>query len=94
MYYYCFQLRPMGVTCRAATNECDLPEQCTGEHGQCPVDVHKKNGTPCSKFMNSPPYGFCFNGFCPTLDIQCAAIWGSGEYGPTSVLTHKQFNYG
>ncbi|XP_078041038.1 disintegrin and metalloproteinase domain-containing protein mind-meld isoform X3 [Augochlora pura] len=62
-----------GVVCRKATNECDLPEVCTGKSGQCPEDVYKKNGNPCSN--NS---GFCFNGVCPALDLQCQQIWGYG----------------
>lgn len=41
------QLRQPGYTCRDAFNECDLPEMCTGESGQCPPDVYVKNGSPC-----------------------------------------------
>lgn len=41
------QLKPPGVVCRAETNECDLPEVCTGDSGECPLDVFKKNGNPC-----------------------------------------------
>lgn len=41
------QLRQPGFICRDAYNECDLPEICTGESGQCPTDVYKKNGSPC-----------------------------------------------
>ncbi|KAK6634655.1 hypothetical protein RUM43_012056 [Polyplax serrata] len=67
------RLRSRGVTCRDAANECDLPEHCNGETGLCPTDVHKKNGSPCSQ--NS---GYCFNGVCPTLNLQCEAIWGYG----------------
>ncbi|KAJ9599237.1 hypothetical protein L9F63_010279, partial [Diploptera punctata] len=66
-------LRARGVVCRDAANECDLPEHCSGENGQCPIDIHKKNGNPCG--TNT---GYCFNGVCPTLNIQCEQIWGYG----------------
>ncbi|XP_017754972.1 PREDICTED: disintegrin and metalloproteinase domain-containing protein 11 isoform X11 [Eufriesea mexicana] len=62
-----------GVLCRESTNECDLPEVCTGKSGQCPADVYKKNGIPCS---NNTTY--CYKGICPSLDIQCEQIWGYG----------------
>ncbi len=41
------QLRSLGYVCRDSFNECDLPEMCNGENGQCPPDVYKKNGSPC-----------------------------------------------
>lgn len=41
------QLRQPGTICRDAFNECDLPEVCAGDSGQCPTDVFKKNGSPC-----------------------------------------------
>ncbi|XP_025986236.2 disintegrin and metalloproteinase domain-containing protein unc-71 isoform X12 [Solenopsis invicta] len=67
------KLRARGVVCRESTNECDLPEVCSGDSGQCPPDVYKKNGNPCS---NSA--GHCFNGVCPALDLQCEQVWGYG----------------
>ncbi|KAJ8911454.1 hypothetical protein NQ315_013816 [Exocentrus adspersus] len=67
------QLRERGVVCREATNECDLPEHCSGETGECPSDIFKKNGSPCGKGT-----GYCFNGVCPTLTLQCEHIWGYG----------------
>ncbi|XP_033231611.1 disintegrin and metalloproteinase domain-containing protein 19 isoform X2 [Belonocnema kinseyi] len=67
------KLRARGVVCRESTNECDLPEACSGETGQCPPDVYKKNGNPC--YNNN---GYCFNGFCPALDMQCEQVWGYG----------------
>lgn len=49
-FYFHFdylKLRQPGYVCRDSYNECDLPEICTGESGQCPTDVYKKNGSPC-----------------------------------------------
>lgn len=43
-----FQLRAPGFTCRESVGECDVPEECTGDNGQCPPDVYKKNGSPCA----------------------------------------------
>ncbi|XP_054286585.1 disintegrin and metalloproteinase domain-containing protein 12 isoform X4 [Macrosteles quadrilineatus] len=82
------KLRQRGVVCREATNECDLPEHCNGDTGNCPQDVHKKNGQPCGD-TNNP--GYCFNGFCPTLNIQCSVIWGYGGQGGDPEC-FKQFN--
>jgi hypothetical protein len=70
-----------GVTCRDAANECDLPEHCSGDDGKCPIDIHKKNGNPCGGNT-----GYCFNGICPTVDIQCGIIWGYGELLDHSIL--------
>lgn len=63
----------MGTLCRTANNECDLPEHCTGDAGECPVDMYKKNGIPCKAD------GLCYMGECPSLDYQCEQIWGYGE---------------
>ncbi|XP_060833898.1 disintegrin and metalloproteinase domain-containing protein unc-71 isoform X4 [Rhopalosiphum padi] len=63
----------MGTLCRAANNECDLPEHCTGDNGQCPADMYKKNASPCGT-----ENGFCYMGECPTLNAQCELIWGYG----------------
>lgn len=63
-----------GTLCRAANNDCDLPEHCSGDMGQCPTDGYKKNGTPCGL-----DNGFCYMGECPTLNNQCEQIWGYGE---------------
>uniref|UniRef100_A0ABD2VXS6 Uncharacterized protein n=1 Tax=Trichogramma kaykai TaxID=54128 RepID=A0ABD2VXS6_9HYME len=67
------KLKLSGSICREATNECDLPEFCSGNVGSCPIDVFKKNGHPCASGE-----GFCFNGQCPALNQQCRQIWGYG----------------
>ncbi|XP_047110885.1 disintegrin and metalloproteinase domain-containing protein 22 isoform X1 [Schistocerca piceifrons] len=79
------RLLSRGVLCRDATNECDLPEHCTGQSGECPPDIHKKNGTPCGN------KGYCFNGVCPTLNIQCELIWGYGGIAADEQC-YNQFN--
>lgn len=72
--------------CRDSTNECDLPEHCSGKTGECPMDVFKKNGITCGKST-----GYCFNGYCPTLQIQCEQIWGYGGIGGDTEC-FEQFN--
>uniref|UniRef100_A0A3Q2PTZ0 ADAM metallopeptidase domain 22 n=1 Tax=Fundulus heteroclitus TaxID=8078 RepID=A0A3Q2PTZ0_FUNHE len=58
-------------TSRYAVNDCDIPEQCTGNSSQCPPNVHKMDGYTCEKDQ-----GRCFNGRCKTKDRQCKYIWG------------------
>ncbi|XP_048519013.1 zinc metalloproteinase-disintegrin-like atrolysin-A, partial [Dendroctonus ponderosae] len=72
------RLKEKGIICREASNECDLPEQCSGESGECPPDIHKKNGSPCGSDKDK---GKCFHGYCPTLTAQCEQLWGYGSIG-------------
>ncbi|AWO96604.1 putative disintegrin and metalloproteinase domain-containing protein 22 [Scophthalmus maximus] len=65
------QMEFMGVMCRDAVNDCDIPENCTGNSSQCPPNVHKMDGYTCEKEQ-----GRCFNGRCKTKDRQCKYIWG------------------
>uniref|UniRef100_A0A7N8XWZ6 ADAM metallopeptidase domain 22 n=1 Tax=Mastacembelus armatus TaxID=205130 RepID=A0A7N8XWZ6_9TELE len=67
----CNNCQFMGVVCRDAVNDCDIPENCTGNSSQCPPNVHKMDGYPCEKDQ-----GRCFNGRCKTKDRQCKYIWG------------------
>ncbi|XP_034951684.1 disintegrin and metalloproteinase domain-containing protein 9 isoform X4 [Chelonus insularis] len=80
------KLRPQGHICRESTNECDLPEVCTGETGQCPTDVYKKNGKPCANNHSS-----CYAGHCPDLDVQCEAVWGE-DGSAADMQCFEQFN--
>ncbi|XP_029957804.1 disintegrin and metalloproteinase domain-containing protein 22 [Salarias fasciatus] len=65
------QMEYMGVVCRDAVNDCDIPEKCSGNSSQCPPNVHKMDGYTCEKDQ-----GRCFNGRCKTKDRQCKYIWG------------------
>uniref|UniRef100_A0A7N6BBV1 ADAM metallopeptidase domain 22 n=1 Tax=Anabas testudineus TaxID=64144 RepID=A0A7N6BBV1_ANATE len=67
----CNNCQFMGVVCRDAVNDCDIPENCTGNSSQCPPNVHKMDGYTCEKDQ-----GRCFNGRCKTKDRQCKYIWG------------------
>jgi len=77
------QFLAMGTLCRSANNECDLPEHCTGDTGECPADMYKKNGIPCGGKAD----GLCYMGECPTLDNQCEQIWGYGERSKNCLKT-------
>ncbi|KAG8179953.1 hypothetical protein JTE90_015402 [Oedothorax gibbosus] len=68
------KLRHAGHPCRPAATECDIPELCDGEDGQCPMDLFKKNGYPCKDGA-----GYCFHGNCPTPNDQCEYLWGYGS---------------
>ncbi|XP_043067293.1 disintegrin and metalloproteinase domain-containing protein unc-71 isoform X4 [Drosophila bipectinata] len=84
------RLRPKDYICRDTHNECDLPEYCDGELGQCPLDEYKKNGSPCG-INKSGVSGYCFQGNCPTLSLQCEAIWGYGG-SAADRQCYEQFN--
>ncbi|XP_067322312.1 disintegrin and metalloproteinase domain-containing protein 26A-like [Anolis sagrei] len=64
-----------GTVCREAVTECDLPEYCNGTSAECPVDVYKQDGMPCSD-SNS-----CFLGNCLDLHKHCVALFGKGKTG-------------
>lgn len=60
-----------GSECRAAENECDLPEYCTGESEYCPTDVFKRDTEPCDEGSS-----FCYEGDCRSHNKQCKVLWG------------------
>lgn len=47
------QLRAQGFVCRDSRNDCDIPEYCTGDSGECPNDVYKKNGNVCGEVKSA-----------------------------------------
>nr|QSI84040.1 snake venom metalloprotease [Calliophis bivirgatus] len=60
-----------GAECRAAKDDCDFPELCTGRSAECPTNNFHRNGHPCQNNQ-----GYCYNGKCPTSTNQCIALWG------------------
>uniref|UniRef100_A0A8C2J557 ADAM metallopeptidase domain 23a n=1 Tax=Cyprinus carpio TaxID=7962 RepID=A0A8C2J557_CYPCA len=62
---------PRGYSCRYAVNDCDISETCSGDSGQCPLNLHKQDGYSCQ--LNQ---GRCYSGECKTRDSQCKYIWG------------------
>ncbi|XP_035704990.1 disintegrin and metalloproteinase domain-containing protein 11 isoform X4 [Folsomia candida] len=74
--------------CRPKQSECDIPEYCTGQSGECPLNTYKKNGAQCGKNE-----GYCFNGYCPTLDGQCKHIWDVAGRKADDAC-YQQFNMG
>ncbi|KAM5264110.1 disintegrin and metalloproteinase domain-containing protein 28 [Ctenodactylus gundi] len=65
------KLKKAGEVCRSAKTECDLPEMCDGKSSHCPEDRFRVNGFPCQHGK-----GYCLMGRCPTLQQQCAEMWG------------------
>ena len=55
---------PAGELCRAAANECDVAEVCTGSSLFCPVDRKRPNGAACSGDGNPCTNDVCQNGEC------------------------------
>uniref|UniRef100_A0A0B8RYU4 Metalloproteinase (Type III) 3a n=1 Tax=Philothamnus irregularis TaxID=1899461 RepID=A0A0B8RYU4_9SAUR len=65
------QFKTAGELCRAAKDDCDLPELCTGQSAECPFNHFHMDGHPCQNNL-----GYCFRGTCPTLENQCIALGG------------------
>uniref|UniRef100_A0A194AQG5 Metalloproteinase type III 12a n=1 Tax=Agkistrodon piscivorus TaxID=8715 RepID=A0A194AQG5_9SAUR len=73
-----------GTECRAAKDECDMADLCTGRSAEC-TDRFQRNGQPCKN--NN---GYCYNGKCPIMIDQCIAL-----FGPNAVVSQDacfQFN--
>uniref|UniRef100_A0A182C5R2 Metalloproteinase n=1 Tax=Phalotris mertensi TaxID=1260334 RepID=A0A182C5R2_9SAUR len=56
--------------CRAAKDDCDLAEHCTGRSAECPTDRFQRSGQPCQNNQ-----GYCYNGKCPIMTRQCIALY-------------------
>ncbi|CAM9392816.1 unnamed protein product [Lampetra fluviatilis] len=67
------QVAAAGVRCRERMHECDLPELCDGRSARCPDNLYLLDGHPCRGGA-----AYCYGGLCPTLDAQCASLWGKG----------------
>jgi hypothetical protein len=59
-----------GTVCRAAVNECDLTEVCTGTSPACPPDGCSPSDTPCSSDNNECTNDVC-NGACGPSTVAC-----------------------
>nr|A8QL59.1 RecName: Full=Zinc metalloproteinase-disintegrin-like NaMP; AltName: Full=Snake venom metalloproteinase; Short=SVMP; Flags: Precursor [Naja atra]ABN72547.1 metalloproteinase [Naja atra] len=80
------QFRRAGELCRAAKDDCDLDELCTGQSAECPMNHFHMNGHPCQNNQ-----GYCFRGTCPTLTKQCIALWGpDAEVAPDGCFMNNQ----
>nr|ABK63559.1 metalloproteinase precursor [Demansia vestigiata] len=75
-----------GAECRAAKDDCDLPETCTGRSAECPTDSFQRNGLPCQNNQ-----GYCYNGKCPIMTNQCISLMGPGvSVSPDECFTWSQ----
>ncbi|CAM4611499.1 disintegrin and metalloproteinase domain-containing protein 21-like [Caretta caretta] len=77
------QILAEGKLCRAAVDECDLPEYCNGTSKWCQDNVYVQDGTPCSDM------GYCYRGSCHNHKKQCADIFGRGaQKAPLSCFSN------
>nr|WVG99568.1 snake venom metalloproteinase [Pseudonaja textilis]WVG99569.1 snake venom metalloproteinase [Pseudonaja textilis] len=84
------KLKKAGAECRAAKDDCDLPEICTGQSAECPMDSFQRNGHPCQNNQ-----GYCYNGKCPIMTNQCIDLWGPGvNVSPDICFTLNQYSQG
>ena len=67
------KLQSPGTSCREASDDCDLPEYCSGYHARCPSNVFKRNGEECTN------NGRCMSGTCLRRDTHCSYLYGSGS---------------
>ncbi|XP_013930944.1 PREDICTED: zinc metalloproteinase-disintegrin-like NaMP [Thamnophis sirtalis] len=80
------QFKKAGEVCRATKDDCDLPEHCTGQTAECPIDHFHKNGHPCRNNL-----GYCIKGICPTLADQCIALFGpDAKVAPDECFENNQ----
>ncbi|XP_062983879.1 disintegrin and metalloproteinase domain-containing protein 29-like [Elgaria multicarinata webbii] len=74
-----------GTLCREAATECDLPEYCSGDSADCPLNVYKQDGMPCGTRNN------CYLGDCLDRHQHCRALFGKGA-NPGPLSCYKEVN--
>ncbi|EPY81699.1 disintegrin and metalloproteinase domain-containing protein 20 [Camelus ferus] len=77
---------PSGELCRRQVSECDLPEWCSGTSHQCPEDVYRQDGIPCSDDS-----AYCYQKRCNNRDEQCKKIFGK-DAKSASQSCYKEVN--
>lgn len=63
-------IRSAGTMCRPADGDCDIPEYCTGNSENCPVNSYKRDTEECGEGK-----AYCFEGACRSHDDQCKFLW-------------------
>lgn len=77
---------PNHYVCREQSTDCDVPEMCPGNSGECPANNYAADGYPCANNT-----GYCISGICPTLREQCQYIWGEESKG-ADIQCFEKFN--
>jgi hypothetical protein len=65
-------MRSSSHVCRAASDQCDEPEMCSGVSVLCPPDAKKANLDSCDDGKFCTGNDVCLNGVCTGLDSTCA----------------------
>ncbi|NXR50807.1 ADA32 protein, partial [Hippolais icterina] len=81
------QFKRRNAVCRpAADAQCDLPEFCSGSSASCPPDVYVQDGYDCGHGS-----GYCYQGLCQSLDLQCKRIYGRDSKN-APVVCYEEIN--
>jgi hypothetical protein len=65
---------PASTLCRAAVDECDLPDYCSGSSACCPLDIKATAGTPCGSGTHVCGAEQCIAGLCQQVDLNTGQI--------------------
>jgi len=82
-------LKPGGTLCRAAANECDVEEVCTGDLADCPEDLCRPEDTPCTSDGNRCTFDVC-DGECGCTHPR-DPLCGACCYGETGDCVEDRF---
>jgi len=82
----CLHKTDPNIVCRAAANDCDFQEKCTGTSGKCPVDAFADTGVPCVLSQLSVN-GTCYAGQCLDMKKECVQRGLQNDPAPLSAWT-------
>lgn len=65
---------PSTTVCRAAADECDLPDYCSGSSACCPLDLKVTNGQLCGDGARPCGAEQCQSGICTAVDLNTGQV--------------------
>ena len=88
------QAASQGTVCRASTGICDIAEVCDGSSIDCPANIFRGVGVPCSDEYGA---GLCYKGMCASHKRQCSAgtiAYAGNPFAACDAEVQTANNYG